>query len=91
MQLLCRWHGRAELQQLQRHGVFQVDLRWLAAAKAAQEAQALPRPFPGWHGGCGGKAGSGGTQPGWQRKGPQGRGKGSGGGGGQGCYLGGMI
>lgn len=64
MQLLCRWHWRAKLQQLQRHGVFQVDLWRLAAAKAAQEAQALPCPFPGRHGGCGDKGGSDGTRPG---------------------------
>lgn len=50
MQLLGRRHGGAELQQLQRHAVLQVDLRGLAATKAAQEAQPRPRPLPGGHG-----------------------------------------
>lgn len=64
MQLLCRWHGGAELQQLQRHGVLKVDLQWLAASKAAQEAQARPCPLPGRHTGYGGETGSGGAEPG---------------------------
>lgn len=53
MQLLSRRHGRTELQQLQWHGVLQVDLRGLTAAEAAQEAQALSCPLPGGHDGCG--------------------------------------
>lgn len=64
MQLLSRRHGRTELQQLQWHGVLQVDLRGLAAAEAAQEAQALSCPLPGGHDGCGNTGGSGGAGPG---------------------------
>lgn len=60
MQLLGRGHGGAELQQLQRHAVLQVDLRWLGAAEAAEEAQARPRPLPGGHDGRGDTGGSGG-------------------------------
>lgn len=64
MQLLSRRHGCAELQQLQWHAVLQIDLRGLAAAEAAQEAQALSRPLPGGHGGCGNTGESGDAGPG---------------------------
>lgn len=52
MQLLRRRHGGTELQQLQGHAVLEVDLRRLAAAEAAQEAEARPRPLPRRHAGC---------------------------------------
>lgn len=53
MQFLGWRHGGTKLQQLQRHAVLQVDLRRLAAAEAAEEAQARPRPLPGGHGAVG--------------------------------------
>lgn len=51
VQFLRRRHGGAELQQLERHAVLQVDLGGLTAAEAAQEAQARARPFPRGHSG----------------------------------------
>lgn len=73
MQLLSGRHGGTELQQLQGNAVLQVDLWGLAAAEAAQEAQAWPRPLPGRHGGCGGTGSSGDVGPGMCRRGPRGR------------------
>lgn len=49
IQFLLRGHGGAELEQLQGNTVLQVDLWGLAAAEAAQEAQAGPRALPGRH------------------------------------------
>lgn len=49
MQLLSRWHGGTELQQLQWYTVLQVNFRGLTPTKAAQEVQARPRSLPGGH------------------------------------------
>lgn len=57
MQLLCRWNWGSKLQQLKGNAVLQVDLQRLTADKAAEEAQAGPRPFSGGHDGCGEEGG----------------------------------
>lgn len=64
MQLLSGGHGGTELQQLEGHAVLEVDFWGLTTAKAAQEAQARPRPLPGGHVGCGDTGGNDGAGPG---------------------------